>query len=141
MPKEVIEQASARSSRSRRCFRNCATVPECDGGEAQGNSLPCNPQEKATGYGHKGMAGGLRAEFRQLGYSDKDIADKIDRGKRSSPEKYSQQPSARRCCIRARACFELRGKRIQPERAGASDRSAFPTAFRVEELEQAATRS
>ena len=80
----------------------------------------------------------LRAEFRQLGYTDKDIADRIDQAKSIALDKYEKQPSAHDAIIKAADVLSYGESVFSRKDLVLQTAQLFPTAYRVDDLEQAA---
>ncbi len=80
----------------------------------------------------------LRAGFKQLGYSDKDIADRIEQAKETAREKYAQQPTAIAAVIKAADVLSYGESVYSGRDLVLQTARLYPTAYRVEDLEQTA---
>jgi conjugative relaxase-like TrwC/TraI family protein len=139
IPKEVIEQASARSEQIKQMLPEMRhRYPSAT--EAKLKEMAClaTRKKKQIVTDIRGWRADLRAEFRQLGYSDKDIADRIDGAKEAARRKYRQQPEPDQALIKGadvlsygESVFDRKGLVLQTAQL-------YPTAFRVEELERTA---
>ena len=138
MPKEIIEHASARSQQIK------DQLPELrqlypNASESKLKEIAClaTRKKKELVTDVKEWRADLRYEFRQLGYTDKDIADRIDQAKSIALYKYEKQPSAHDAIIKAADVLSYGESVFSRQDLVLQTAQLFPTAYRVDDLEQA----
>ena len=139
VPHEVIEHASARSQQIKEQLPNLRTLYP-NASESRLKEIAClaTRKKKELVTDVKEWRAELRADFRQLGYTDKDIADRIDRAKETAREKYAQQPSVDHAVTKAADVLSYGESVFSHRDLVLQTAQLFPTAYRVEDLERAA---
>jgi conjugative relaxase-like TrwC/TraI family protein len=139
MPKEIIEHASARSGQIKE------QLPELRhqypyASEARLKEIAClaTRKKKELVTNVKEWRSDLRAEFRQLGYNDKDIADRIDHAREAAKEKYANQPSTSDAVIKAADVLSYGESVFSRQELVIQTAQLYPTAYRIQDLERAA---
>jgi len=139
MPKEVIEQASVRSQQIKE------QLPELrhlypNASEARLKEIAClaTRRKKELVTDVKAWRVDLREEIKQLGYSDNDIADKIDHARETAREKYAKQPSAHDAVTKAADVLSYGESVFSRQDLVLQTARLYPTAYRIEDLERAA---
>ena len=139
VPQEVIDHASLRSQQIKE------QLPELrmkypSASESRLKEIAClaTRKKKELVTDVQAWRAELRSDFRQLGYADKDIADRIDQAKETAREKYAQQPPVGEAVTKAADVLSY-GESVFSQRDLVLQTAAlFPTAYRVEDLEVAA---
>jgi len=139
MPKEVIDHASARSQQIKEQLPELRQLYP-NASEARLKEIAClaTRKKKELITDVKEWRSDLRAEFRQQGYTDKDIADRIDEARGAAREKYSKQPSAPHAVIKAADVLSYGESVFSRQDLVLQTAQLFPTAYRVEDLEREA---
>ena len=139
MPKEVIEQASARSQQIKELLPELRhKYPSAS--EAKLKEIAClaTRKKKELVTDVQGWRADLRTEFRRLGYSDNDIADRIDSARAGAINKYDQQPAAEDAVIKAADVLSYGESVFSRQDLVLQTAELYPTAYRIEDLEKAA---
>ncbi len=139
MPKEVIEQASARSQQIKERLPELRQLyPNASESKLKEIACLATRKKKELVTDVKEWRSSLRAGFNQLGYTDNDIADRIDRAKEAALIKYAQQPTARDAVIKAADVLSHGESVFSSRDLVLQTAQLFPTAYRIEDLERAA---
>ena len=136
MPKEVIDQASARSQQIKEQLPELRQLyPNASDARLKEIACLATRKKKELVKDVKEWRADLRAEFRQQGYTDKDIADRIDQAREAAREKYAKQPSAPHAVIKAADVLSYGESVFSRQDLVLQTAQLYPTAYRVEDLE------
>jgi len=136
MPKEVIDQASARSQQIKEQLPELRQLyPNASDARLKEIACLATRKKKELVKDVKEWRADLRAEFRQQGYADKDIADRIDQAREAAREKYAKQPSAPHAVIKAADVLSYGESVFSRQDLVLQTAQLYPTAYRVEDLE------
>ncbi len=136
MPDEVIEHASARSRQIKEMLPELRhQYPNASESKLKEIACLATRKKKELVTDVKEWRGDLRQEFKQLGYSDRDIADRIDQARETAREKYAQQPDIHDAIIKAADVLSYGESVFRKQDLVLQTAQLYPTAYRVGDLE------
>jgi len=139
MPAEVIEHASARSRQIKERLPELRQLYP-NASESRLKEIAClatRRKKELVRDVHEWRAD-LRKEFRRLGFSDRDIADRIEQARESAREKYAQQPVAKDAVVKAADVLSYGESVFSKQDLVLQTAQLFPTAYRIDDLDRAA---
>jgi conjugative relaxase-like TrwC/TraI family protein len=141
MPDEVIEHASARSRQIKEMLPELRHLyPNASESKLKEIACLATRKKKELVTDVKEWRGDLRREFNQLGFTDKDIADRIDQAREAAREKYSRQPDVHDAIIKAADVLSYGKSVFSRQDLVLQTAQLYPTAYRVGDLEFAADK-
>jgi len=139
MPKEVIKHASERSKQIKEQMPELRQLyPNASESKLKEIACLATRRKKELVTDVKEWRAELRGEFRRLGFSDSDIADRIQSAGKTAQEKYEREPKARDAVIRAAEVLSYGESVFSRKDLVLQTAQLFPTAHRLHDLEKAA---
>lgn len=139
MPAEIIEHASARSRQIKEKLPELRQLYP-NASESKLKEIAClatRRKKELVRDVHEWRAD-LRKEFRLIGFSDGDIAARIDQARESAREKYAQQPRAEDAVVKAADVLSYGESVFSKQDLVLQTAQLYPTAYRIDDLDRAA---
>jgi conjugative relaxase-like TrwC/TraI family protein len=139
IPAEVIEHASSRSRQIKEELPELRRLyPNASESKLKEIANLATRKKKELVTDVKEWRADLRSEFKELGFSDRGIADLIDKSKAHAKEKYAGHPTAVDAVIKGAHVLSFGESVFSGKDLVLQTAQLFPTAYRIDDLEQAA---